>query len=187
MQSRVLGNPSPTSSLRPLSRLRVAHSSNWDPHGLPKQRSIESRKKRCKISQLLKPLSTSPGHFSDRTFFVTPAVTRFSSLLSVINIDSLIVCLQEILLSFILLLCSGKLPLRWRENLRLYNKIWGFESLLNLKMKTNKPSRTGNTKTGTIAIPRTHSPVASNLDASHPKQSKPRASYFVSWNHAIVP
>ena len=33
------------------------------------------------------------GHFSDRTFFVTPAVTRFSSLLSVINIDSLI-CLS---------------------------------------------------------------------------------------------
>ena len=123
MQSRVLGNPSPTSSLRPLSKLRVAHSSNWDPHGLPKQRSIESRKKRCKISQLLKPLSTSPGHFSDRTFFVTPAVTRFSSLLSVINIDSLIVCLQVAHLSFILLLCSRKLPLRRRENPRIYNKI----------------------------------------------------------------
>ena len=55
---------------------------------------------------------SSPGHFSDRTFFVTPVVVRFSSLLSVINIDSLIVCLQVTLLSFILLLCSGKLPLR---------------------------------------------------------------------------
>jgi len=54
----------------------------------------------------------SPGHFSDRTFFVTPVVVRFFSLLSVINIDSLIVCLQVALLSFILLLCSGKLPLR---------------------------------------------------------------------------
>ena len=54
----------------------------------------------------------SPGHFSDRTFFATPVVVRFFSLLSVINIDSLIVCLQMTLLSFILLLCSGKLPLR---------------------------------------------------------------------------
>ena len=54
----------------------------------------------------------SPGHFSDRTFFVTPVMARFFSLLSVINIDSLIVCLQVALLSFILLLCSGKLPLR---------------------------------------------------------------------------
>ena len=114
LEVALLSNPSPTSSLRPLSRLRVAHSSNWDPHGLPKQRSIESRKKRCKISQLLKPLSTTPGHFSDRTFFVTLAMTRFSSLLSVINIDSLIVCLQVTLLSSILLLCSGKLPLRLR-------------------------------------------------------------------------
>ena len=122
MQSRVLGNPSPTSSLRPLSKLRVAHSSNWDPHGLPKQRSIESRKKRCKISQLLKPLSTSPGHFSDRTFFVTPAVTQLSSLLSVINIDSLFVCLQIALLSFILLLCSGKLPLRRTAKLAFHNE-----------------------------------------------------------------
>jgi len=34
-----------------------------------------------------------PGHLSDRTFFVTPAVTRFFSLLSVIYIDSLI-CLS---------------------------------------------------------------------------------------------
>ena len=49
--------------------------------------------KRCKISQLLKPLSTSPGHFSDRTFFVTLATMRFSSLLSVINIDS-VICLS---------------------------------------------------------------------------------------------
>ena len=70
------------------------------------------RKERCKISQLPKPPFSSPGHFSDRTFFVTPAVKRFSSLLSVINIDSLIVCLQVALLSSILLLCSGKLPLR---------------------------------------------------------------------------
>ena len=67
-------------------------------------------------------LITSPGHFSDRTFFVTPAFTRFSSLLSVINIDSLIVCLHVKLLSFILLLFSGKLPLRWRKNFGLYIK-----------------------------------------------------------------
>ena len=32
------------------------------------------RKEGRKISQLPKPPSTSPGHFSDRTFFVTPAV-----------------------------------------------------------------------------------------------------------------
>ena len=51
------------------------------------------RKEGCKISQLLKPLSTTPGHFSDRTFFVTLAMTRFSSLLSVINIDS-VICLS---------------------------------------------------------------------------------------------
>ncbi len=63
----------------------------------------------------------SPGHFSDRTFFVTPAVTRFSSLLSVINIDSLIVCLQVILLSFILLLCLGKLPLRRATKIAFHN------------------------------------------------------------------
>ena len=61
------------------------------------------RKEGCKISQLLKPLSTTPGHL---------AMTRFSSLLSVINIDSLFVCLQMTLLSFLLLLRSGKLPLR---------------------------------------------------------------------------
>ena len=77
------------------------------------------RKERCKISQLLKPPSASPGHFSDRTFFVTPAVKRFSSLLSVINIDSLIVCLQVILLSFILLLCLGKLSLHRREKISI--------------------------------------------------------------------
>ena len=75
------------------------------------------RKERCKISQVLKFLITRSGHFSDRTFFVTPAVKRFSSLLSVINIDSLIVCLQVILLSFILLLCLGKLSLRRREKI----------------------------------------------------------------------
>ncbi len=73
--------------------------------------------------RVFNPLITSPGHFSDRTFFVTPAATRFSSLLSVINIDSLIVCLQVALLSSILLLCSGKLPLHRRENPRLYIKI----------------------------------------------------------------
>ena len=73
----------------------------------------------CFIIQIVRP-----GHFSDRTFFVTPAVTRFSSLLSVINIDSLIVCLQVTHLSFILLLCSGKLPLRRR-----------------LKSRNGKPSR----------------------------------------------
>ena len=130
--------------------------------------------------RVFNPLIPSSGHFSDRTFFVTPAVKRFSILLSVINIDSSIVCLQVAHLSSILLLCSRKLPLRWRENLRLYNKIWGFESLLNLKMKTNKPKRTGNAKKGTIAIPWTHSPVASKLGASHLKQSKPRASHVVS-------
>ena len=63
----------------------------------------------------------SPGHFSDRTFFVTPAVTRFSSLLSVINIDSLIVCLQVTHLSFLLLLCSGKLPLRRATKIAFHN------------------------------------------------------------------
>ena len=42
------GNPSPTSSLRPLSKLRVARSSNWDPHGLPCQRSTKLRNRsRC--------------------------------------------------------------------------------------------------------------------------------------------
>ena len=41
-------------------------------------------------------------------------------------------------------------------------------------------------KTETIAIPWTHSPVASKLGASHLKQSKPRASHFVSWNYATV-
>ena len=34
--------------------------------------------------RVFNPLITSPGHFSDLTFFVTPAVTRFSILLSVI-------------------------------------------------------------------------------------------------------
>ena len=62
--------------------------------------------------RVFNPLIIFSGHFSDRTFFVTPVVVRVSSLLSVINIDSLIVCLQETLLSFLLLLCSGKLPLR---------------------------------------------------------------------------
>ena len=70
------------------------------------------RKEGRKISQVFKLLITSSGHFSDRTFFATPVMVRFSSLLSVINIDSLFVCLQMTLLSFILLLCSGKLPLR---------------------------------------------------------------------------
>ena len=63
----------------------------------------------------------SPGHFSDRTFFATPVVVRFSSLLSVINIDSLIVCLQVALLSFILLLGSGKLPLRRATKIAFHN------------------------------------------------------------------
>ena len=61
--------------------------------------------------RVLEPLISSSGHFSDRTFFVTPVATRFSSLLSVIYIDRLIVCLQIAFLSFIILLCSGKLPL----------------------------------------------------------------------------
>ena len=63
----------------------------------------------------------SPGHFSDRTFFATPVVVRFSSLLSVINIDSLIVCLQVTLLSFLLLLGSGKLPLRRATKIAFHN------------------------------------------------------------------
>ena len=75
----------------------------------------------CRLRSF-EPLIPSPGHFSGRTFFVTPVVVRFSILLSVINIDSLIVCLQVALLSFILLLCSGKLPLRRRVNCRLCNK-----------------------------------------------------------------
>ena len=41
-------------------------------------------------------------------------MTQLSSLLPVIYIGSLIVCLQIALLSFLLLLCSGKLPLRLR-------------------------------------------------------------------------
>ena len=45
---------------------------------------------------------------------------------------------------------------------------------------------TGNAKTETIAIPWTHSPVASKLGASHFKQSQPRASHFISWNYATV-
>ena len=64
------------------------------------------------------------GHFGDRTFFVTPAVTQFPSLLSVIYIDSLFVCLPMILLSFISLLCSGKLPLRRGVKSGLYNKCY---------------------------------------------------------------
>ena len=83
------------------------------------------RKEGCKLSQVLKPPSTSPGHFSDRTFFATLVVTRFSSLLSVINIYSLIVCLQVTLLSFILLLCSGKLPLRRAAKISVYSKNHG--------------------------------------------------------------
>ena len=72
---------------------------------------------------------SSPGHFSDRTFFVTPAVKRFSSLLSVINIDSLIVCLQMTHLLFILLLCSGKLPLRCAAKISVYSKNCGLPFL----------------------------------------------------------
>ena len=63
----------------------------------------------------------SPGHSSDRTFFATPVVVRFSSLLSVIDIDSLFVCLPVTLLSFILLLCSGKLPLRRATKIAFHN------------------------------------------------------------------
>ena len=37
--------------------------------------------------------TTLPGHLSDRTFFATPVMVRFSSLLSVINIDS-VICLS---------------------------------------------------------------------------------------------
>ena len=91
---------------------------------------------------------SSPGHFSDRTFFVTPAVKRFSSLLSVINIDSLIVCLQMTHLLFILLLCSGKLPLRCAAKISVYSKNCGLpfltdrsgsnaQSGLFLSVKTN--------------------------------------------------
>ena len=50
--------------------------------------------------RVFNPLITSPGHFSDLTFFVTPAVTQLSSLLSVINIDSLI-CLSPDSTSFV--------------------------------------------------------------------------------------
>ena len=58
------------------------------------------RKEGCKISQVLKFLITRPGHLSDRTFFVTPAVKRFSSLLSVIKIDS-VICLSPDDTSFV--------------------------------------------------------------------------------------
>jgi hypothetical protein len=44
--------------------------------------------------------TTLPGHFSDRTFFVTPVVKRFPSLLSVINIDS-VICLSPDDTSFV--------------------------------------------------------------------------------------
>ncbi len=71
----------------------------------------------------------SPGHFSDRTFFVTPVMVRFFSLLSVINIDSLIVCLQVTLLSFIILFCSGKLPLRCAAKISVYSKNCGLPFL----------------------------------------------------------
>ena len=63
------------------------------------------------ISQL-KHFKTRSGHFSDRTFFENPVMARILNLLSVINIDSLFVCLPVTLLSFILLLCSRELPLR---------------------------------------------------------------------------
>ena len=43
---------------------------------------------------------TLPGHFSDRTFFVTPVMVRFLSLLSVINIDS-VICLSPSDTSFV--------------------------------------------------------------------------------------
>ena len=43
---------------------------------------------------------TLPGHLSDRTFFVTPVMERFSSLLSVINIDS-VICLSPDDASFV--------------------------------------------------------------------------------------
>ena len=76
------------------------------------------RKEGCKISQLLKPLSTTPGHFSDRTFFVTLAMTRFSSLLSVINIDS-VICLSPGDTSFVhLIALFGKAATAPSRNVR---------------------------------------------------------------------
>ena len=82
---------------------------------------------------------SSPGHFSDRTFFVTPAVKRFSSLLSVINIDSLIVCLQMTHLLFILLLCSGKLPLRCAAKISVYSKNCGLPFLADRSGNNAQP------------------------------------------------
>ena len=54
----------------------------------------------CRL-RAFEPLISSPGHFSDRTFFVTPAVTRFSILLSVIYIERQLNCLYPDGTSFV--------------------------------------------------------------------------------------
>ena len=53
----------------------------------------------CRL-RAFEPLIPSPGHFSDRTFFVTPVMVRFFSLLSVIYIDS-VICLSPGNTSFV--------------------------------------------------------------------------------------
>ena len=74
-----------------------------------------------------------PGHFSDRTFFANPVIARLLNLLSVINIDSLFVCLPVTLLSFILLLCSRELPLRRAAKYPKWNKTDNYRAVAVLK------------------------------------------------------
>ena len=63
------------------------------------------------------------GHPNDQKVFATPVVERFLRLLSVINIDKVIMsCLPVTLLTCILLLCSGKLPVRRRVKIRVLNR-----------------------------------------------------------------
>ncbi len=73
------------------------------------------------------------GHFSDRTFFANPVIARLLNLLSVINIDSLFVCLPVTLLSFILLLCSRELPLRRAAKYPKWNKTDNYRAVAVLK------------------------------------------------------
>ena len=73
------------------------------------------------------------GHFSDRTFFVNPVIEPLLNLLSVINIDSLFVCLPVTLLSFILLLCSRELPLRRAAKCPKWNKTDNYRDVAVLK------------------------------------------------------
>jgi len=73
------------------------------------------------------------GHFSDRTFFANPVIEPLLNLLSVINIDSLFVCLPVTLLSFILFLCSRELPLRRAAKYPKWNKTDNYRAVAVLK------------------------------------------------------